>query len=363
MLRKVYNFIIFITLSYLLMGCNMLLTKVDEDKKWGNFLRTGEEKNNTGYTNYQVIDTNIINIQGQIILDLLDPDGDEKGRGKLYPGFEYREGILDIHHVIVSADNNYIYFYVALQNKDGLFETEAQWKLSLIMVFLAKPQAPSSIVSLVVNSPSDENALEKKLGDTLDSRLILQGMDVKYGIGVVGGKPVNLGAVWDVPQVFNDLQGGNGSQNITNLTVQDNVIFVPRDYKKYLQTGNSSWFSTVVAFKVPRVGDLASSGSWKLVLFTYGWEDYGPAQPEATPGFNGHLRKIEYFTTPNNPNPWIFGVNELGLENEEARVSDLLTTNDQIAILSRKTNLGSPFPGNIKYTVISSNEVPTITLP
>ncbi len=351
MLKKILILFGFFSLVYMLGGCNLLLTEVDLNKqpKWGNFIRSGEEPSKTDYTNYQYV--TITNIQGNVLLNINDPQGDDNGTGELVYPFNYWKGILDMHQVIISADSNYIYFYIALQNKDfggiEVARNNGGWLFTAVFIFLAKQTNNASNTNIIVYSPNDGTGSGGGTYGLLNPRLFTKDMDVVYGIGVLGSTTPMIGAIWDVSNVLSGpLDSKN--KNLTNIFTND-VIRVPLDYNAYLKTGDPSLFSTTVAFRVPRVGALSNSGTWSVIMFTFGWEDYGESY--TYPGNNGHLREIFKY-----PGVYDFG----GGDRKEfiPRVADLLTTGNQGQILSNiVTNAGQGF------AVINPSDVPSITLP
>jgi len=268
-----------------IVGCEMiatnlgLLTQTDTNTAppYGTFLREGEDPGFISYSNYQTIYSGLT-IQGTLLLTFEDPIFDDNGYGNIRYGTVYKPGIFDANEVKISADANYIYVYVAMRGKQydsiEMYNNNGGWQYALISLFFGKTNSSPRVTNVKFTVTLDDAGGE----EGQNAKLYTTNVDLYYGAAVIGNTKPNSGGVWTVSNA------GNQSPSSVLATITTNDIF------KVPVVGPSGG-STTIAFRIPRVGDLANSGSkWWIFIGIHGWEDYG--LPTPCPTYNGRLRYI-----------------------------------------------------------------------
>jgi hypothetical protein len=289
-MKKILYLVLIGVLGLGIVGCEMvatnlgLLTQTDTNTAppYGTFLRAGEDPGFISYSNYQTIYSGLT-IQGTLLLTVEDPIFDDNGYGNIKYGTFYKPGIFDVNEVKISADANYIYVYVAMRGKQyesiEMYNNNGGWQFALISLFFGKtnssPRVTNVKFTVTLNDAGGEEGQNAKLYTT--------NVDLYYGAAVIGNTKPNSGGVWTVSNA------GNQSPSSVLATITTNDIF------KVPVVGPSGG-STTIAFRIPRVGGLAESGSkWWIFIGIHGWEDYG--EPTPCPTYNGHLRYILPFAS------------------------------------------------------------------
>lgn len=251
-----------------------------------NRLRPGEDPGRKNdLSNYQYIVSNYVtNILGTELARIEDPDGDDRGNGTLrLPRLSY-VGVYDIHETVISADADYVYFYLAFQERQ--YGSAAQATTSaggflrtFVGVYFDKDGTADGNPSLQFFAPADGTQSQ------LDTRVDGSDIYVDYAVGIVGNTYPIGGTLIDAYD--------SGAGTIKTGPILTNVEFIPTSF-------NYPYVSTVFAFKVPR-GSWLTAGAWKILIFSYNWEDYGLTT--CYPGNNGHLRE----NTGSTPTEYAFG--------------------------------------------------------
>jgi hypothetical protein len=264
-----------------------------------SYLRPGEDPGQGGYTNYQTLtssNNSFITVQGTVLATINDPDGDDYERGWMTYPSAYNKGCLDIHQVIISADANFVYFYVCLQDRvynsvaNAQSTTGFRWLL-MGAWFGTNSSAPVGLNSkgagtnLAFYSPQDTGNRDKL--ESMSTLLTTPDVQILYGLGVSGMTTPVFGALWDQSYAVTATAGGN----------KDLLSKVSNDFL-YDAGYNYPNISTVFAFKVYR-SSILTAGDWKITLITFGWEDY--AVTSAYPGNNGYLRTITGYSGQYTP--------------------------------------------------------------
>lgn len=308
----------------LLAGSLVVSCALPDGYDYGSQLRYLEDPGNPDYTNFQTVTgvTNLV-IQGTQLLSIDDPVGDTYGNGELrWPPFYRVTNVLDLNQVIVSADSNYIYFYVAMLNRDyqnpELALEGAGFRWLMLGGFLGQVDASPAQPDAELYSPEDDGNYSSQYW--MATGLSITNVNLVYGFGLFGKASPVMGAMWDMSFARTDVLGGNVVDITTNDLVRTPVIYPD--------------VSTVLAFRLARMTNGVSilpGGTWKLMLYTYGWEDYGRA--DAYPGKNGLLRQ----TVLGDGREYQFGrgTNTVG---GLARVADYLapTKTQQVTVLNQK---------------------------
>jgi hypothetical protein len=250
-------------------------------------LREEEDPGSKGDTNYQLMVSNFVTIEGTELLRVLDPDGDDKGDGTLRFPTSAIDGVFDIHEVVVSADSSNVYFYFAMQERNygspsQAAENVAGFRQLFLGVVFANAVTNDGNPKIQFYSPGDGKQ------DHLDTLVSIADTDMDYGIGMVGTTSNYGGYFFDAWETASPTASIRTVSNIAPGKVT-------RTSYDYL-----SGISTVFAFSVPR-GTSLTSGTWKLFMFAYNWEDYGLT--DCYPGNNGHLRE----NTGATPTGYSFG--------------------------------------------------------
>jgi hypothetical protein len=279
-----------------IVGCEMiatnlgLLTQTDTNTAppYGTFLREGEDPGFISYSNYQTIYSGLT-IQGTLLLTVEDPAFDDNGYGNIRYGTAYKPGIFDVNEVKISADANYIYVYVAMRGKQygsiEIAKNNGGWLFANIALFFGKTNSSPTVTNVGFHSPLDGAGTGGGPTGPLSANLYTTNVDLYYGAAVIGNTKPNSGGVWIVSNFWTT----STANRLATITTND-IIRVPVG-----PLGGS----TTIAFRIPRVGDLANSGSkWWVFIGVQGWEDYGLDTP--CPTYNGHLRSIEPYASPYN---------------------------------------------------------------
>lgn len=283
-------------------------------------VREGEDPGYLGNTNdyFYVNETNFVtNILGTNIVRIEDFQGDGL-HSTIRPHREnYYPGMYDIHEVVVSADDDYVYVYVAMQERYyrnaylAELESAAGFYQPLIAIFFADASTGNGGTWLDLYSPEDGTPAQ------LYTLLGTTGIDVDYGAAVVGMTFPNAGTVFDA---YNSSAPGRPRTGPNLATISTNeIISTPMDYN--VINPSESTISTVFAFKVARSDgstEFLTSGNWKFFVMTYNWEDYG--LEDCYPGNNGHLRE----NTEGTPTSYAFGLSGGG---DYCNFCDILSTN------------------------------------
>jgi len=261
-------------------------------------LRTNDDPGRTYNSTYQYVLSNLftieggkkklLNIEGTVLIDVLDPMGDDKGAGNLQYPKNYEEGTLDMHEVIVSADSNYVYIYTALLNRvynsKSTADQSAGFLRVLLCAYFGKEGDTEGLTNFGTYSPADGS--HAKLMAYLSPGFFTSNVAVKYTAAYIGSTTPYLGALTD-----NRFSATTSNQALISLISTNELIRTSYDVMNGV--------STVFAVKIPR-GNVLTSGKWKFIMITYGWEDYG--LPTCYPGNNGYFRDIIGYA-----GSWAFG--------------------------------------------------------
>jgi hypothetical protein len=263
------------------------------------YLRPGEDPGQGLYTNYQTLSSSnnsFITVQGTILATINDPDGDDHERGWMTYPTAYNAGCLDIHQVVISADAEFVYFYVCLQ--DRIYNTVSAAQNSpgfrwLLMGawFGTNSASPVGLNSkgagtnLAFYAPADTSHRDRL--ENMSTFLTTPDVQICYGLGVSGSATPIFGSIWD--QALAVTTGGAGY--VGRITMNSNDFLYNDGY-------TFPNISTVFAFKVYRASILPA-GDWKVTLLTFGWEDYGLS--DCYPGNNGYLRDISGYSSAYTP--------------------------------------------------------------
>jgi hypothetical protein len=217
----------------------------------------------------------------------MDPIFDDNGYGNLRYGTVYKPGIFDANEVKISADANYIYVYVAMRGKQYEsiedYNNNGGWRYTLISLFFGKTNSSPKVTNVGFHSPKDKAATGAGPTGPLSANLYTTNVDLYYGAAVIGNTKPNSGGVWIVSNFWTE----STENRLATITTND-IFKVP--------VVGPSGGSTTIAFRIPRVGDLAESGSkWWIFIGIHGWEDYG--EPVACPTYNGRLRGINPYAS------------------------------------------------------------------
>ncbi|MGC8964263.1 MAG: glucodextranase DOMON-like domain-containing protein [Brevinematia bacterium] len=292
-MKKFYLLLLLGVVGFVISSCQMiaenlgLLSTTDTNAPvYGTFLRAGEDPGFITFSNDQTIDSNLT-IQGTVLIDTMDPAFDDNGYGNIRYGTAYRPGIFDVNQVKVSADANYIYVYVAMRGKQygsvEVAKNNGGWLFANIAIFFGKTNSSPNVTNVGFYSPQDGGGTSGGPTGSLSANLYTTNVELYYGAAVIGNTKPNSGGVWIVSNFWTT----SDANRLTNITTNDIL-------SKSLTVGYFG--TTTIAFRIPRVGDLANSGSkWWVFMGVQGWEDYGLDTP--CPTVNGHLRSIGPFAS------------------------------------------------------------------
>jgi len=231
-----------------------------------------------GYTN---IDNTSIPIQGTIVLLVNDPDGDDNGAGTITYPSNCSPGIFDIHQFVISADSDYLYFYVAMKARSCFQVSNNQNATGFYGLFLGtyfgKLQYPASTNESYLGTTSPNDGVTWNQRSMLSPGLRTTNVSIQYSACVFGSGSPNIGVVTASTNFFTQTTDGY------NMLITTNDI---------LSTGNNS---TIYAWRIAR-GTQFTSGDWLFTAFSFSWEDYGVVK--CCPGVEGYLSPIEPTSEP-----------------------------------------------------------------
>ncbi len=327
-LIQVAGLVMGVALLFSFMSCQMIadqiITPVDSAHAYGTFARNGEDPGEflaSEITNQKYIsnDTSLV-IQGSKLLTVEDPNGDDNGAGNLTYPSAFKKQVLDLNEVVVSADSTNLYFYIAMANRYYVTPADALksagFRYAFIGIFLGKASASPTQTNFGVIAPADSS--HSAYSENYEPGFYASGVDVQYAITVLGQTTPNIGTFLDI-QNWKD---GSASSATVLYTLTTNDLI--RTAAGFPNT------SPVFAFKVPR-GSALTAGDWKLMMYTYGWEDYGLTT--CYPGNNGYLRTITGFSAQ-----WNFGAGGSANIPNTRKCADLLAndyTSQTNILLSR----------------------------
>lgn len=278
---------------YVLSGCqiiaDLLLTKpADNQPIYGTKLRPGEDPGFMSFSDARTIHPSIP-ILGTVLASGNDPAFDDNGYGNIVYGTAYKPGIYDANEWKITADANYIYVYVAMRGKQYGSEEVAKnnggWLFANVAIFFGKTNSNPTVTNVGFHSPRDGAGTQGGPTGKLSARLFTTNVQLYYGAAVIGPTKPNSGGVWIVSNFWTTSDANRLATITTNDIFKGSIGFLSSN--------------TTIAFRIPRVGDLANSGErWWIFIGVQGWEDYGI--DNAYPTWNGHLRDIEAFASPYN---------------------------------------------------------------
>ena len=275
---------------FVLSGCQIvadfLKTKPGENEPiYGTFTRPGEDPGYITFSNEQNIYSGLT-IQGTLLASGMDPAFDDNGGGNIRYGNAYKPGIFDVNEWKISADANYIYVYVAMRGKQygsvEIAQNNGGWLFTMVSIFFGKTNDSPTVTNVGFHSPQDGSGTSGGPTGSLSANLYTTNVQLYYGAAVIGPTAPNSGGVWIVSNFWTTSTANRLA------TIKTNDIFrVPVGF-----IGGS----TTIAFRIPRVGDLANSGEkWLVFIGVQGWEDYGLSTP--CPTYNGHLRGLSPYAS------------------------------------------------------------------
>lgn len=286
-MKKIFVGLLLMFVGIYISGCQVIADFVltepgDNEPLAGTFLRPGEDPGFFSFSNAQTIHSSI-SIIGTVLASGNDPAFDDNGYGNIAYGSSYRPGIFDANEWKITADNNYIYVYVAMRGRQYGSEEVARnnggWLFVNVAIFFGKQDSNPTVTNIGFHSPQDGSGTSGGATGSLSANLYTTNVQIYYGAAVIGNTKPNSGGVWIVSNFWTTSTANRLA------TIQTNDIF----------KGQIGFFSsnTTIAFRIPRVGDLANSGTWLVFIGIQGWEDYGLDTP--CPTYNGHLREIKQF--------------------------------------------------------------------
>ncbi|NPV01614.1 MAG: hypothetical protein HPY53_09565 [Brevinematales bacterium] len=300
-------------------------------------LRPGEDPGHAGTTNYQYVSN--VTIYGTVLATINDADGDYKGDGTLrMPPAILFPDVFDIHQVIITADSTNVYFYIAFQDRyysspDDATNSVAGFFNMFVGIQIGQAGDMTGNPNIQFFAPIDGTQ------DQLDTKVNATGFTFKYGIGLIGNTPTDTAfSQPEIPGTLFDAFGNSGSigdiktgPNLTNVQ----SIFTPYEYPNTCTT-----FVVVV----PR-GTWLTAGEWRILIFSWNWQDYGHNDHLEYPGFNGHLRE----NSGGIPVSWQFGSSGGSV----ALMADIVTSdsNVQKTILTKGSE------------AVTADQCITVTLP
>ncbi|MFN4246044.1 MAG: glucodextranase DOMON-like domain-containing protein [Brevinematia bacterium] len=277
--------ILLVVFGFTLSGCQLvadfLKTKPGENEPiYGTFTRPGEDPGYITFSNAQTIYSGLT-IQGTLLASGMDPAFDDNGGGNIIYGSAYKPGIFDVNEWKISADANYIYVYIAMRGKQYISPEIAAnnggWVFTLVSIFFGKTNASPTVTNVGFHSPEDGSGTSGGATGSLSARLYTTNVQLYYGAAVIGNTAPNSGGVWIVSNFWTT----STANRLATITTND-IFRVPVGF-----IGGS----TTIAFRIPRVGDLANNNEkWLVFIGIQGWEDYGLSTP--CPSYNGHLRDL-----------------------------------------------------------------------
>ncbi len=294
---------------------------------WGDYLRPNEDPGEyleNDLTNYKYVTG--VTIQGTELLRVEDPEDDGNGAWNLQKPNNYHESTLDLNEVVVSADSQYVYVYAALKNRYYASVESAindsGFREVYVGVFFGVPNAAPTATNFCMNSPAD--SANRTLPLSMGPGFYCTNVQLVMSVGVIGSTYPNMGCAidplkWDV---------FDNTAIYSRITTTNNLIRTPVGFRNT---------SPVFAFKIER-GSILPAGTYKLTMFTYGWEDYG--QAVSCPGYNGYLRTVTGFA-----GTWNFGAGGSANLSRTRRCADLLipTVSAQSNVLVSRIMLDSDF--------------------
>jgi glucodextranase-like protein len=298
----------------------------------GPIYASAPHKNEKGFTEFyptqQFVD--MARLGGtSIVTSITDDVGDDNGAGgnTVYPltwGFGLSGTgaglhLNDVHNVVVSVDDDNIYFDIAMANITMINEWEDPDDSSLlnfdhlfVAIYLFKGAgAGGAVTELVTYAPNDgaDNKLNIACG----------GFGYDYTIQAVGNGGI-------VGKALTSAKGGVTKLNSTKSKLLDNNSSIDS------ASVGGLFYSALIRITVPRKDtsgtEWLTAGSWRFVMVTQDWEDYG--QEASIPGSNGHCRQVK-----TSAGVWNFG----GFDQSSTTYTPIMDMVGAGAIATNQANL------------------------